>query len=62
MNLTTIQIISALLAAIALVFAFIAAGAAVAFWLLAILAGAGLVWLGWRAVRHRFSHARDRTA
>ena len=62
MNLTTIQIIAALLAAIAFEFAFIAAGAAVAFWLLAILAGAGLLWLGWRAVRHRFSHTRDRTA
>lgn len=62
MKLTTIQIVCALLGGIALVFAFMAAGVAAASALLGMLIVAAVVWVGWRAVRHRFSHARDRTA
>ncbi|GAD59881.1 MULTISPECIES: hypothetical protein [Brevundimonas] len=45
-----------------MVFAFLAAGVAAASGLAALLLGAGLIWLGWRAVRHRFSQTRDTTA
>ena len=62
MKLTTIQIVCALLGGIALIFAFMAAGVAAASGLLAVLIGAGVLWLVWRAVRHRFSQTRDRTA
>ena len=62
MRLSVIQYVSLALAGIALVFAFMAAGVGAVAWLAALLLGASLLWLGWRAVRHRFSHARDRTA
>ena len=62
MRLSVIQYVSLALAGIALVFAFMAAGVGAVAGLAALLLGAGLVWLGWRAVRHRFSHTRDRTA
>lgn len=62
MRLTILQVVGVLLGAIALVFAFLAAGVAAASALLAILAVAGLAWLGWRVVRHRSSRPRDRTA
>ena len=62
MRLAVIQYVSLALAGIALVFAFMAAGVGAVAWLAALLLGASLLWLGWRAVRHRFSHARDRTA
>ncbi|MBA4000263.1 hypothetical protein [Brevundimonas sp.] len=62
MRLSIIQYVSLALAGIALVFAFLAAGVAAASGLAALLLGAGLIWLGWRAVRHRFSQTRDTTA
>ena len=62
MRLSVIQYVSFALAGIALVFAFLAAGVAAAAGLAGLLLGAGLVWLAWRAVRHRFSQTRDTTA
>ena len=62
MRLSVIQYVSLALAGIALVFAFMAAGVGAVAWLAALLLGASLLWLVWRAVRHRFSQTRDRTA
>jgi membrane associated rhomboid family serine protease len=62
MRLSVIQYVSLALAGIALVFAFLAAGVGAVAGLAGLLIGAGLLWLVWRAVRHRFSQARDRTA
>ncbi|MEH6663801.1 MAG: hypothetical protein V7678_03030 [Brevundimonas sp.] len=62
MRFSVILYVSLALAGIALVFAFLAAGVAVASGLAALLLGAGLVWLAWRVIRHRLSQPRDTTA
>jgi|GEM_PF-3019905 membrane protein implicated in regulation of membrane protease activity len=62
MRFSAIHYVAFALAGIIMVFAFLAASVAVASGLAALLLGAGLVWLGWRVVRHRLSQTRDTTA
>lgn len=62
MRLTTLQISAGLLAAVALVMAFIAVGVGLAAGLLALLGVAALAWLGWTLARRALSRTRDKTA
>lgn len=62
MRVSPVPFIFALLGAIALFFAFLAAGMGVASLLLALGLAAGGLWLAWRVVRQRISHTRDRAA
>ncbi len=62
MRVSPVPFIFALLGAIALFFAFLAAGMGVASLLLALGLGAGGLWLAWRVVRQRIAQTRDRAA
>ena len=62
MSISPVPFIFALLGAIALFFAFLAAGMGLASLLLAVALAGGGLWLAWRVVRHRLSHTRNRTA
>lgn len=62
MKLTTLHTLAGLAAAVALLFAFIAAGASVAAWLIAAGSAALLVWLVVSLARRRLSRTRNNTA
>ena len=62
MRLRTIQVIAALIAAVAFVLAFIAAGIFLVSSLFMALGLAAVGWLAWSLVRQVRSHRRDRTA
>ncbi|MFC0633006.1 hypothetical protein [Brevundimonas balnearis] len=62
MRLTTLHILAGLAAAVALLFAFIAAGAGAAAFLIAVGAAALLVWLVYSLARRRISRTRNNTA
>ena len=60
MSLRTIQIIAALLAAIAFVFAFMATGIFVVSGLFMVLGLAAVAWLAWSLIKQVRSRARNR--
>lgn len=62
MRISPVPFIFTLLGAIALFFAFLAAGMGLASLLLALGLGAGGLWLAWRILKSRISQTRDRTA
>ena len=62
MRLRTIQVIAALIAAVAFVLAFIAAGIFLVSSLFMALGLAAVGWLAWSLVRQVRSHRRDRPA
>ncbi|MFN3668802.1 MAG: hypothetical protein ACK4VY_05800 [Brevundimonas sp.] len=62
MRLRTIQVIAALIAAVAFVLAFIAAGIFLVSSLFMALGLAAVGWLAWSLVRQVRTHRRDRPA
>lgn len=62
MRLYTTQIIAALLAAVCLVIAFIAAGAALVSGFFMLLAVGALGWIAWSAMRRVLSRNREKAA
>jgi threonine/homoserine/homoserine lactone efflux protein len=62
MRLKTIQVIAALVAAVAFVFAFMAAGIVLLSSLFMVVGLAAIAWLAWSLVRQVRGRARNRTA
>lgn len=61
MRIQTIHIVAVLLAAVAFVIAFIAAGMAIVSFAFALLGAAALAWLVYGIARKALSHRRNRT-
>ena len=62
MRLKTIQVIAALVAAVAFVLAFMAAGIFIVSSLFMAMGLAAIAWLAWSLVRQVRGRSRDRTA
>ena len=62
MRIQTIHVVAALMAAVAFVIAFIAAGTAVVSFVFALIGAGALTWLAYSVARRALSHRRHRGA